>query len=121
MQLNYVGEKLNWNFYYSHLFEDRSGREFQNWRDGLYGFFIDFKKPKALISHLLTEFTYTKHASGDAPHYTDDQGIAHAASGMDNYFNNGVHGCVVSGSHNHSKSGWDGRLHHHPDGYRCGL
>ncbi|WP_372745417.1 capsule assembly Wzi family protein [Lutibacter sp.] len=84
LQLNYSGEKTNWNFYYSHIFEDGSGRELQNWRDGLYGVFIDFKQPKAFISHMLTEFTYTKHMSGsNAP---DD---ANGGRGMDNYFNNG--------------------------------
>lgn len=91
IQFNYRGSRTNWNLYWSHLFEDRSGRELMNYPDALYGVFIDFKNPKALVSHILTEFTYTKHASGDAPHYTDDQGIAHAASGMDNYFNNGVY------------------------------
>jgi hypothetical protein len=94
VQLNYVGEKLNWNFYYSHLFEDRSGREFQNWRDGLYGFFIDFKKPKALISYLLTEFTYTKHMSGASPpdQGYDEFGNSIPGRGLDNYFNNGIYG-----------------------------
>ncbi len=93
VQLDYKGEKLNWNFYYSHLFEDRSGREFQNWRDGLYGFFIDFKKPTALISHLLTEFTYTKHMSGANPpdQGHDEFGNSIHGRGLDNYFNNGVY------------------------------
>jgi len=90
LQLNYKSDKINWNFYWSHLFEDRSGREMMNYPDGLYGLFIDFKKPKATISHLLTEFTYTKHQSGSDPHYTDELGY-HAGSGLDNYFNNGVY------------------------------
>lgn len=90
LQFNYKGNKHNWNFYWSHPFEDRSGRELMNYPDGLYGFFMDFKKPKALISHVLAEVTYTKHASGDDPHYSDEFGF-HAASGMDNYFNNGVY------------------------------
>lgn len=84
VQLNYSREKTNWNFYYSHLFEDGSGREFQNWRDGLYGVFIDFKQPKAFITHLLTEFTYTKHMSGSNAPEDEDGG-----RGLDDYFNNG--------------------------------
>lgn len=90
LQFNYIGEKTNWNLYWSHPFEDRSGRELMNYPDGLYGFFMDFKKPKAAISHMLAEITYTKHASGDDPHYSDEFGY-HAGSGMDNYFNNGVY------------------------------
>lgn len=52
----------------------------------MYGIFIDFKQPKALVSHLLTEFTYTKHMSGSNP--PDD---ANKGRGLDNYFNNGVY------------------------------
>ena len=61
-----------------------------NYPDGLYGFYMDFKKPTGTISHVLLEMTYTKHQSGDASHYTDENGF-HVASGMDNYFNNGVY------------------------------
>ncbi|MDX1828800.1 MAG: capsule assembly Wzi family protein [Lutibacter sp.] len=86
LQLNYKGLKTNWNFYYSHPFEDRSGREMQNWRDGLYGVFVDLNKPKSFINQVLLEFTYTKHMSGaNAP---DD---ANGGRGRDNYFNNFVY------------------------------
>lgn len=85
LQFNYNTPKNNWSFYYSHPFEDTSGLEMQNWRDGLYGVFIDLKKPTALITHLLSEFTYTKHMSGANP--PDD---ADGGRGRDNYFNNGI-------------------------------
>ena len=88
--MDYKGENSNWSFYWSHPFEDRSGRELMNYPDGLYGVFIDLKKPAGILSHILAELTYTKHASGDDPHYTDETGY-HAGSGMDNYFNNGVY------------------------------
>lgn len=91
LQLNYEGKTLNWNFYLSHPFEDKSGREFQNWSDNLYGVFIDLKKPKALISHVLGEFTYTKNMSGGTPHGIDENGVPISARGRDNYFNNGVY------------------------------
>ena len=90
LQLNHTGEKLNWNFYYSHLFEDRSGREMMNYPDALYGLFIDFKKEKALVTHLLAEFTYTQNVSGTSPHYKDETGY-HAGSGLDQYFDNYVY------------------------------
>jgi len=85
LQFNYKGQKANYNFYYSHPFEDTSGREMTNWQDGLYGLFVDFKKQKAPITHLLAEFTYTKNMSN----------IPVSISGPDNYFNNGIY-----------KSGW---------------
>jgi hypothetical protein len=91
VQLNYSGEKTNWNFYWSHPFEDRSGRELSNYPDALYGVFIDLKKPNGLISHISTEVTYTKHGSGNSPHYRDGNGVFVAASGRDNYFNNGIY------------------------------
>ena len=91
LQLNYKGEMYNLNFYWSHPFEDRSGLDMDNYPDALYGFFIDLKKGNTLITHILTEFTYTKHQSGSSRHYTDEEGVAHAAIGRDNYFNNGIY------------------------------
>jgi len=85
LQFNYKGKKVNYNFYYSHPFEDTSGRELSNWQDGLYGFFVDFKKQQAFVTHLLAEFTYTKNMSN----------IPRSDVGPDNYFNNGIY-----------KSGW---------------
>lgn len=80
-QLNYKGENSNWSIYLSHPFEDRSGREFANYPDALYGFFIDLKKPKSFVTHLITEFQYTKH-----------QGKNSSENGLiDNYFNNSVY------------------------------
>ena len=81
LQFNYRGQKAHYNFYYSHPFEDTSGRELTNWQDGLYGIFIDFKKQKASLTHVLAEFTYTKNMSN----------IPVSISGPDNYFNNGIY------------------------------
>jgi len=80
LQFNYKGAKTNWNFYYSHPFEDRSGRELMNYPDALYGLFIDFKQPKKLINQVVLELTYTKHMSGNR-----------SVSGHDNYFNNSIY------------------------------
>jgi len=93
VQLNYTAEKTNLSFYYSHLFEDGSGMEFQNWMDGLYGFMIDLKKPTAPVTHILTEFTYTKNMSGANPpdQGYDENGDKIHGRGLDNYFNNGVY------------------------------
>jgi len=87
LQFNYTGETTDWNFYYSHLFEDGSGMEMQNWMDGLYGLMVDLKKPQATISHLLAEFTYTANMSGENPPDVPEL----PARGWDNYFNNSVY------------------------------
>jgi len=85
LQFNYNKENIGFNFYYSHPFEDTSGREMSNWQDGLYGVFVDFKKNKSLVNSVLLEFTYTKNMSN----------IPRSDVGPDNYFNNGIY-----------KSGW---------------
>ena len=85
LQFNYRGQKANYNFYYSHPFEDTSGREMTNWQDGLYGLFVDFKKDKSIVNSVLLEFTNTKNMSNDPI----------SISGPDNYFNNSTY-----------KSGW---------------
>ena len=85
LQFNYNKENIGLNFYYSHPFEDTSGREMTNWQDGLYGVFVDFKKNKSLVNSILLEFTHTKNMSNNPV----------SISGPDNYFNNGIY-----------KSGW---------------
>jgi len=88
LQFDFAGEYYDASFYHSHLFEDASGRELQNWKDGLYGLFLDFKEPGALLSHLLAEFTHTRHASGIGPgEFFDENGVWQASRHMDNYFN----------------------------------
>jgi hypothetical protein len=82
LQFDYKGDNQNWSFYWSHLFEDASGRELANFPDALYGLNIDFKSPESFVSHLLTEFTYNKNMSGST---------SQSKRGGDNYFNNGVY------------------------------
>lgn len=60
-QVDYLGEKTTWHFYWSHPFEDRPGLELANYPDALYGIFVDLNKPSGFITHLLAEFYYTKH------------------------------------------------------------
>ena len=93
LQVNYKGQKANYNFYYSHPFEDTSGREMANWQDGLYGVFVDFKKEKSIVSSLLLEFTYTRDMSASG--YLSGGTVQNTISAGDNYFNNGIY-----------KSGW---------------
>jgi hypothetical protein len=93
LQFNYNNENIGLNFYYSHPFEDTSGREMANWQDGLYGLFVDFKKEKLLVSSVLLEFTYTRDMSASG--YLSGGTVPNSISAGDNYFNNGIY-----------KSGW---------------
>lgn len=91
IQLNHLGDNFNWHFYWSHPFEDRSGRELMNWPDALYGLAFDLKKEKALVNYIVTEVTYTRNVSGSSPHYIDENGNPVAASGRDQYFKNYIY------------------------------
>lgn len=73
-QMDYLGEKTTWHFYWSHPFEDRPGLELVNYPDALYGVFIDLKKPTGLVTHLLAEFYYTKHQgrSASRPYFSEN-------------------------------------------------
>ena len=93
LKFNYNKENIGLNFYYSHPFEDTSGREMANWQDGLYGLFVDFKKDKSLVLSVLAEFTYTRDMSASG--YLSGSISPNTISARDNYFNNGIY-----------KSGW---------------
>jgi len=68
------------SFYYNHPYEDRSGLEFDNLKDGLWGIHIGKKNKKALIADFVYEYLYTLNQSGSA-------GIR----GNDNYYNHSVY------------------------------
>jgi hypothetical protein len=53
--------KLHLSLYISHPYEDRSGIEWENWKDNLIGLFFDFQGEDLLIGSLLLEYTHTKH------------------------------------------------------------
>lgn len=93
VQLNHSGDKMNWKFYWSHPFEDRSGRELANYPDALYGLLLDFKKPQSIVNKLVLECYYTKNMSGSNPpdQGEDANGNTIHGRGQDNYFNNGIY------------------------------
>lgn len=76
--------------YWNHLFEDGSGRELANWRDGLWG--IHLRRNKGFLSEILYEFMHTKHQSGSyhlQPSKNNPEILT--GRGRDNYFNHGVY------------------------------
>jgi hypothetical protein len=72
--------------YYQSIFEDRSGRELNNFPDGVWGLFF---KPKKIsfISSILYEYLQTVSQSG-RPRPLEE---VNQNSGGDNYFNNTVY------------------------------
>ncbi|WP_167618019.1 capsule assembly Wzi family protein [Maribellus sediminis] len=91
-QLEIRKQWTNFNsvFYVSHPFDDRSGMELENYRDNLYGFFVEINKDEPLIKGILLEYFYTKNQSG--PFHLVAQGDGtNSGRGRDNYFNHGVY------------------------------
>ena len=67
-------------FYYNHPFEDRSGLEMVNIKDGLWGIHLGKKDQKALVTDFVYEYMYTLNQSGSKP-----------PRGNDNYFNHDLY------------------------------
>jgi len=85
---------MNAAFYWNHPYEDRSGRELDNMRDGLLGIHLATKKRTALITDVVYEYMNTLNQSGamhrkPAPTPEDPNKVT--GRGQDNYFNNGIY------------------------------
>jgi len=81
-------------FYWNHPYEDRSGREFDNMPDGLWGIHVATKNRVAFITDVVYEFMNTKNQSGsNEPHPapTPENPNRMTGRGMDNYFNHLVY------------------------------
>lgn len=87
-QLNYnlKRERVELNVYHQSLFDDRSGRELNNFPDGVWGIYIQL--PKAtFFKGLLYEYVQTISQSGRATAVTNGG----QQSGQDNYFSNSIY------------------------------
>jgi hypothetical protein len=84
--------------YWQTIFEDSSGKAFQNIKDGLWGIYIHTKSKDRIINGFLYEFINTKDQSGQYMEYwlldgikyrnKIPGGVYHYAGGNDDYFNN---------------------------------
>ena len=89
--------KKNWKFatltfYWNHPFEDRSGMELDNIRDGLWGIHLGTKNRSSFITDFVYEYMYTLNQSGAvlaAPVPTPENPNKVTGRGQDNYFNHG--------------------------------
>lgn len=82
---NFNKEKYNLELYHQNLFEDRSGRELNNFPDGVWGVYFKSKSSN-FIKSILYEYVQTISQSG-RPLPVDQ---VNQNSGGDNYFNNTV-------------------------------
>lgn len=77
-------------FYWNHPFEDRSGMELDNLRDGIWGIHLATKKRTAVITDIVYEYMYTVNQSGSMymkPAPTPENPDKVTGRGRDNYFN----------------------------------
>ncbi|MDR1780652.1 MAG: capsule assembly Wzi family protein [Tannerella sp.] len=87
LEYSYYGRKVK--LYHQHFFDDRSGMEFENGMDGLYGVELSLKSDNWLTG-LVVERLYTLNQSGPF-HFIwfDHAKYPGTGGGGDNYYNNG--------------------------------
>jgi hypothetical protein len=91
-RFGYINPAFDIHLYKQHYYEDRSGMEFDNYPDGLYGIQVDIPKFSPL-NQVVMELLYTRHQSGTV-HYIPNTPIR--GRGRDNYYNNGGYPTGVS-------------------------
>ncbi|MDR1371939.1 MAG: capsule assembly Wzi family protein [Dysgonamonadaceae bacterium] len=86
-RLDWKKEKFEAAIYKQHLFDDNSGLEYANWRDGIWGGEVHFSKFK-YIEKVIVEYLNTTHQSGPL-HFIDyDKRDKYRGGGADDYYNN---------------------------------
>lgn len=90
LQIRKQWNQFSAELYLSHPFDDRSGMELDNYRDNLYGLYLNFGEPDIFLQALVLEYYYTKNQSGPFHLVPQPDGTA-SGRGRDNYFNHGVY------------------------------
>jgi hypothetical protein len=94
-------KRVKIGIYWQTIFEDSSGRQFRNIKDGLRGFYIHTKDKDHIINGIIYEFINTTDQSGKYLTYWSLNGVKYSypipggtqywAGGDDDYFNNGLY------------------------------
>ena len=91
--LEYENEDNYLKLYWQHLWEDRSGMQFENAPDGLWGIYWQQKRPHQLLESVVLEYANTRDQSG--PHHKfhpdPDRPDYETGEGEDNYFTHGTY------------------------------
>jgi len=86
--------KSNITLYWNHPFEDRSGMEMANLRDGLWGIHLNKNDESTLITDFVYEYMITRNQSGSIHHLsapTPDNPGRITGRGRDNYFDHYIY------------------------------
>ncbi|MDR1562007.1 MAG: capsule assembly Wzi family protein [Dysgonamonadaceae bacterium] len=90
IRLDYAGGMFGAALYKQHYFDDKSGLEYANWRDGIWGGEISFPKSR-FIDKIVLEMLYSKHQSGPFHFIMYDNRGKYRGGGNDDYYNNGAY------------------------------
>ncbi|MDR0686008.1 MAG: capsule assembly Wzi family protein [Dysgonamonadaceae bacterium] len=88
-RLDYKKNGFGIAVYKQHFFDDKSGLEYANWRDGIWGGEICF--PNRLIEKVVIEYLHTKNQSGPFHFIVYDNRYHYRGGGQDEYYNNGAY------------------------------
>jgi len=88
VQLEYKGKTFRASLYKQHYFDDNSGLEYANWRDGIWGGSIAFDH-FPFMKKVVIEFLNTTNQSGPMHFldYDNYNGVKYRGGGNDNYYN----------------------------------
>ena len=91
--VTHTNDDYQLKFYWEHLWEDRSGIQFENAPDGLLGVYWQKKAGQKLLESMLIEYVNTRDQSGQHHKFTPDPENPEyqEGEGQDNYFNHGVY------------------------------
>lgn len=92
-RLTYKSEKFTLSAYKQHYFDDGSGMEYTNWRDGIYGLECSFNN-QDYLKNIVFEYINTTDQSGSM-HFIYYERKGARGGGNDDYYN-----------HDFYKSGW---------------
>jgi len=89
VKIAYKGKKLQVALYKQHYFEDNSGLEMANWRDGIYGVECSLSK-QSFLKKVVLEYLQTTNQSGPLHFLFYDNKLYPKArgGGDDDYYNN---------------------------------
>jgi hypothetical protein len=94
VEVDKIYDNIAFSFYYNHPFEDHSGMDYVNWKDGLWGLQISRKNRDAWLTDFVYEYMNTMNQSGayhQIPDPTPEDPNNRSGLGRDNYFLHGVY------------------------------
>lgn len=87
------------NVYLQTLFEDGSGKDWQNFPDGLWGVSISNREKLSFISKITFEYFHSTNQSGHVHDIDNSPPLDSIQNGNDNYFNNYIYSSGWSYQH----------------------